>query len=58
MASERFSYQKGDIQIKKTQCDFCKHSLNDGGNTTCVKFPDGKPDEIIKTLKKCPYIEI
>lgn len=60
MSSDRFTYKKGDIQIKKSQCDFCKHNCKDEAGKSqlvCLKYPDGKPDEIAKTLKKCPFLE-
>ncbi len=66
MTSERFVYQKGDIQLKRTQCEFCKNhnkvkSSNDDKEEeliVCEHYPDGVPYEIMKAIKRCPYVEI
>ncbi len=60
MNSDRFSYQKGDIEIKKTQCNFCKYNQEDDNNqeiACCAKYPDGKPDDIVRTIRRCPFLE-
>ena len=60
MNSDRFTYEKGDIQFKRSQCDFCKHNCKDkvGNNMqVCIKYPEGKPAEVLKTLVQCSYIE-
>lgn len=60
MTNDRFTYQKGDIQIKASQCDFCKYSCKEdcgSSSVTCPRYPEGKPEDIIKTLKKCPFLE-
>lgn len=60
MANDRFIYQKGDIQIGASQCDFCKYNCKDQhgcSKATCSKYPEGKPEDIIKALKKCTFIE-
>lgn len=60
MTNDRFNYQMGDIQIRTSQCDFCKYNCKDerGCNkAACPKYPKGKPEDIIKTLKKCPFLE-
>ncbi len=66
--SERFNYQKGEIEIKNTQCDFCSNLGDDiqNGNITkdncqvihCQYFPDGIPYEILKAIKRCPHLKI
>lgn len=54
--SDYFTYKKDDIKFGNSQCDFCKY--NDSNNITkCVKYPDGKPEEVIKTEVKCKYLE-
>lgn len=54
--NDYFTYKQGDIQIGNSQCDFCKY--NDLNNINkCIKYPDGKPKEIIKTEVKCKYLE-
>lgn len=61
MANDRFTYQKGDIQIRASQCDFCKYNCKDQrgcSGVICPKYPNGKPENIIKTLKKCPFLEL
>lgn len=58
--NDRFTYQKGDIQIRSSQCDFCKFNCKDehgDSKNTCTHFPNGKPDEINKNLKRCPLLE-
>lgn len=58
---DRFSYEQGDVELKKSQCDFCKHKLPAQGEelfTYCPKYPSGKPAEILKTAKRCPYLEL
>lgn len=60
MTSDRFTYQKDDIQIKKSQCNFCKHNYSDeegDSKSYCFKYPEGKPADIEKTVKRCPYLE-
>lgn len=60
MTNDRFTYQKGDIEIRVSQCDFCKFNCRDEcgrSRTECPKYPEGKPETIIKTLKKCPFLE-
>lgn len=54
---DRFIYQKKDIEIKKSQCDFCKYNNPDDKNT-CIKFLNGKPEEIKMVKKRCEYIEL
>ncbi len=60
MANERFIYQKGDIQIRASQCDFCKYNCKDQrgcSKDTCLKYQEGKPKDIIESLNKCPFLE-
>lgn len=60
MSSDRFTYKKGDIQIKRSQCGFCEYDRKDEEGVSlpvCVKYPDGKPNEIIKTRKRCPFLK-
>ena len=55
MTNDRFTYQKGDIQIKASQCDFCKHNCKDENGCSkvvCSKYPEGKPEDVLKTLRK------
>ena len=55
--NDRFVYKKGDIEIKNSQCDFCKYNNYDDKNI-CIKFPNGKPEEIKMTKKRCEYIDL
>ncbi len=60
MAGERFIYQKGDIEIKKSQCGFCKYEARDnklGSEDVCGKFPNGKPEAVVKNQRRCSYLE-
>lgn len=60
MKEDRFSYQKGDICIGASQCAFCRFNVVGAGGEssgTCAKYPEGKPEEIAKTEKRCPYLE-
>lgn len=55
MRSERFIYQKGDIEIKDTQCDFCK--FNDKERPLCcTNYPNGKPRNVIKGISRCEHL--
>ncbi len=54
--NNKFVYEKGDIEVKSSQCDFCKHNNDD--NNTCIKFPNGKPEEIKATKKRCEYLDL
>lgn len=37
--NNRFIYEKGDIEIKSSQCDFCKYNNPDDKNV-CIKYPN------------------
>ena len=54
--SDRFVYHKGDIQLKKYQCNFCifedKNDIN-----KCQKY-ETKPIEVIDNKNRCKFIEI
>lgn len=53
--SDYFTYKQGDIQFGNSQCDFCKY--NDLNNKSiCVKYPSGKPNNIINTEIRCKYL--
>lgn len=55
--NDYFTYKQGDIQFGDSQCDFCKY--NDLNNKNiCIKYPNGKPNNIINTEIKCEYLEI
>lgn len=55
--NDYFTYKQGDIQFGDSQCDFCKY--NDLNNKNiCIKYPNGKPNNIINTEIKCKYLEI
>lgn len=54
--NHKFVYEKGDIEIKSSQCDFCKH--NNANNNICIKFPNEKPEEIKTNKKKCKYLDL
>lgn len=60
MTNDRFTYQKGDIQIRALQCDFCKCNCKDErgcSKVACPKYLEGKPEDIIKAFKKCSFPE-
>ncbi len=52
-----FTYQKGDIEIKRTQCEFCKYN-NKEDITKCIKYPEGKPLDVVNTKVRCKYIDV
>lgn len=55
--NNRFIYEKEDIEIKNSQCEFCKY--NDINNKNkCVKFQNGKPEEILFTKSRCEFLDI
>ena len=49
----RFVYEKGDIEIGKTQCEFCK-LYNPENENVCSAYPEGKPEEVVKNERRCP----
>lgn len=52
----KFCYEKGDIEFKSGQCEFCR--IHDSEKPDiCVRFPMGKPMEIINTEKLCPFLQ-
>lgn len=58
--NNRFTYNKGDIDVQNTQCDFCRYNeVNNEGRSklTCCKYEQKKPDEIYRTLKRCPFFQ-
>lgn len=57
---ERFTYQNGDIQLRPSQCKFCKNNAAtklENGRPTCVYYPDGKSMDILINKVECPYFE-
>ena len=55
--SDYFTYKQGDIQFGDSQCDFCKYKDLNNKNV-CVKYPNGKPNNVINTEVKCEYLEM
>lgn len=55
--SDYFTYKQGDIKFGNSQCDFCKYK-DSNDITKCIKYPDGKPENIINTETKCQYLEM
>lgn len=52
-----FTYKQRDIQFGDSQCNFCKY--NDVNNKNiCLKYPNGKPNNIINSEVKCEYLEM
>lgn len=52
-----FTYKQGDIQFGDSQCNFCKY--NDVNNKNiCLKYPNGKPNNIINSEVKCENLEM
>lgn len=58
MSNERYIYNKGDIEIKKSQCDFCKNNLGQVSTEKCDKFPNGKPEDVQSNKRKCPCFDL
>ena len=55
--NDYFTYKQGDIQFGDSQCDFCKY--NDLNNkSVCIKYPNGKPNNVINTEVKCKFLEM
>lgn len=52
----RFIYEKEDIEIKNSQCDFCKYN-NVDNNRICEKYTNGKPQEVKNEIKRCEYLD-
>lgn len=53
----KFIYEKeGELQLGDSQCSFCMHNNEDQKNI-CVKFPTGKPQEIVNDQKLCPHLK-
>lgn len=55
--NNKFVYKKGDIEIKSSQCDFCKYN-NYEEKDVCIKYPNGKPEEVKNTKKRCEYLDL
>jgi len=53
--NEKFTYNEGDLIIADTQCDLCKYNNNENKNV-CIKFQNGKPEEILSDDTLCPYL--
>ena len=49
--NDKFTWQKGDIQIAKTQCEFCAY-YNAETPDKCEMY-EKKPDEVIKNEVRC-----
>lgn len=52
----KFSYEKDEAIIAKTQCAVCIHNIK-GDETRCLKY-DLKPSEILNNKKACPYLRL
>ncbi len=55
--SDRFGYKKGEVEFGNSQCDFCEYN-NPENIYQCVKYPQKKPEDIVKTLRQCKYLKI
>lgn len=55
--SDYLKYKKGDVSYEDSLCAFCKH-FNPDKPTMCIKYPEGKPDEVLKSEIRCDYLEI
>lgn len=53
---DKFVYEKDDIDIKSSQCDFCKYN-NPDAKDVCIKYPNGKPEEVKQAKKRCEYLD-
>lgn len=56
--NDRFTYQEGDITLRKSQCGLCEFNVPtklENGRPTCCYFTDGKPMEILINKRKCPH---
>lgn len=54
--NSRFIYEKEDIEIKNSQCDFYKYN-NVDNNRICEKYISGKPQEVKNGIKRCEYLD-
>ena len=48
----KFIYEKNDIDIAHSQCEFCIYN-DKASPDKCEKY-EKKPDEIIKNIRQCP----
>lgn len=53
---DRFVYEKGDLQIGSTQCDFCRFR-HETDPLRCDRFPNGKPETVLLDLALCKSLE-
>ena len=56
-AADRFTYEEGDVEIKDSYCEFCKHYI-EGTSIKCGLFPDGKPETIMNLSEMCSKFSI
>lgn len=49
---DKFTYEKNDLGIARTQCEFCIYNVRSTPGK-CEKY-ETKPEEIVKNKKRCP----
>ena len=56
MSQDRWSkLDKGEFEIKEMQCENCINKLQ--SPMTCKKYPDRKPNFVLKVEANCPKYE-
>ena len=53
MKNDKFIYHEGELQIAKTQCEFCKFNDKDT-EMVCKEYLNGKPNDVITNKIRCP----
>ena len=52
----RFSSEKSEVVLAKTQCDVCIHNKKEDP-VRCEKY-DPKPEEVLNNKKACPFLRL
>lgn len=55
--TDRFTWNEGEMQIGNSQCDFCIHNVNNEYLIPCSKYPEGKPDRVLKGEIRCKFFD-
>ena len=53
---DRSSLDKGQFEVKEVMCESCRY--NNIGPLVCDKFPDRKPNYVLKCTQKCEEYEL
>ncbi len=51
----KFTYERGDIEVAKNQCGFCKFN-REKEQSACDHY-ENKPQEILSNRKLCPFFK-